>query len=120
MIARFMRFFHMSDQQVLNMPVRRFLVLNRQIATLEAEEEARAISTHHTGKPKERIEELAKIVKSNGKRKPDVGVPSSVLVTQHRDVSEVVEASEIEALRQRQKESAARLKAEREQQKAAQ
>lgn len=102
------------------MPVRRFLVLNRQISTLEAEEEARSLSVHHTSKPKERIDDLAKIIRSNGKTRKKASVPSSVLVTQHREVSELVEEDEIQQLRARQKAAAERIKAERAQQKASQ
>lgn len=39
------RFFHLTDERVLQMPVRRFFALSRQIPRLEAEETLLRVST---------------------------------------------------------------------------
>lgn len=53
-----MRFYHLSDREVLDMPISRFLVLYRQIPILEAEEELRALAVAHTSDPRRRAETL--------------------------------------------------------------
>lgn len=53
-----MRFYGMTDYEVLAMPFPRLLLLYKQIDLLEIEEEMRQLVVVHTGDPKERLEVL--------------------------------------------------------------
>ncbi len=66
MLARYKRFFHASDADMMGTPMDRFLVYYKRIPVLEAEEEIRGLLTYHHSKPGDRVEELANIIKYRG------------------------------------------------------
>jgi hypothetical protein len=107
MVAEMMRFYHLSDEQCLKMPIIRFLALSKRISVVQAEEEIRAISIQHADKPGERIKELIKRVqKDTPKRSP--GKPTAALI----DGQMVRPANDIEIERARQKAAHEKAKAE--------
>lgn len=112
MIGRYIRFYGESALAVMQMPIRRFLALHRAIPILEAEEEARALSVAHHGKPDERLRELLRIIK--GSQGVKVEATNSIQIIQS-GVGEFEDvAGNITAERERQKAAADKLKAERE------
>ena len=106
-----MRFYGMTDREVLSMPVRRFTSLYGAMEQIALEEEAQALSIHHSGKPAERMKDI--LSKLRGKN-VDVGdMPVQAMVALNTPgISVEREPGYIEQLRARQKASAERLKAE--------
>ncbi len=111
MVARFIRYFGVSDQEVMKMPARRFFVLHAKIGQLQAEEDMRAVANYHAPKPEERLKQLERIYSGKGETHANKPAASHV-----RDTPQLAQfeqqKGEILAERERQKESAERLKAE--------
>lgn len=117
MLAKFMRFYSMSDLHVLAMPVQRFLMLSRKMRQIEAEESLRALVVQHHDKPGDYSKELIGRMESDGrKRKPGaenrtrkVELPITPGVAQMES-----EPGFVERERARQKAAAEQLKAQQE------
>lgn len=100
------------------MPMSRFMALYRAISYIRMEEEALQLTIVHNNKPGERVKEIAaKLAPKDYSSDMPVG---AMLLLNTPGVRAEEEAGSILKLRERQKESAARLKAEfeREQQEA--
>ena len=100
----------MSDAECLAMPINRFVAFYKKMRHIELEEEAKQLTIVHNGKPNDRLNEiLGQLHKIEGKPSPPV---SALLLMNTPGVGVERQAGSIEALRERQKESARRLKAE--------
>lgn len=106
-----MRFFPAyTFRDVLAMRARHFFALNKQIGIILKEEEARALSITHSGKPGERIKEL--ISEINAERGIRDGRMSAIALIQ-RGEAKGVPSEVIRAQRERQKQSADAIKQDR-------
>jgi len=94
----------------MRMPASAFFALNAKITRLQAEEEAIAISVTHNGKPEDRMKELVERI-----RGIKHAAPSSAMVYQAVAGEAEFESTpgEIAALRERQRQSAEKIKQER-------
>jgi len=111
-----MRFYHMTEKQVLSMRLKRFVALYKAINHIQLEEEALQLSIVHNGKPGDRFKEIQqKLYKMASPASPPI---SSLILLATPGVGVEKEAGSIEALRARQKESNERIKREWEEQKA--
>lgn len=106
-----MRFYGLSDREVMSMPVRRFTSLYRAMEQIALEEEAQALSIHHNGKPGDRMKEILSKLRGKDVDVGDMPVQAMVLMNTP-GISVEREPGYIEQLRARQKASAERLKAE--------
>ena len=112
LFARFMRFYPAyTFLDCLAMRARQFFALNKQISVLMKEEEIRALTVHHHGKPGDRVRELISSLRSKGIGRA-AGERSSAALIAQGDVRTAA-ASDIDALRERQKETARRIKEDR-------
>lgn len=110
MLARFCRFYPAyTVAQALDMMASHFFALYDAMARIEDEEEARALTVHHAGDPQKRVNEL--VARMKGVKS---GTSAAKLVHEGHGVAAFEDtAGEIEALRERQRQSAERLKKER-------
>lgn len=112
-----MHFYHLTFDQVMDMPFTRFVVLQRCAVIIELEQEARALGVHHAGKPGDRIKDITKRLQELDKtRSENAGRTSprtSTFVVLNQGVSYEGEEGSILAERERQKAAAERLEAER-------
>lgn len=115
-----MRFYRVSDRDVLAMPWPRLIGLYRVMQKLEAEEEAKQLFLTHTSKPAEYMRSLEVRIagsNANGKRAPiGTSVPKAI---QSGVGAYEPEPGSIEAERKRQREAHERLKREWEARRAA-
>jgi len=88
-----------------------FFALNAKITRLQAEEEAIALAVTHSSKPQERLNEL--IARIKGAKDPSQSSKAIVLQAVVGEAGYEETAGEIAALRERQRQSAEKLKAER-------
>jgi hypothetical protein len=113
MLARFIRFYGVTDAEVMKMPARRFFVLHEKITQISSEEDMRALMNQH-GKPQERLKELQKI--ANGGKTPvssTTNKPSASIIHESPYAAQFeAETGDINATREQQKIAAEKLKAE--------
>lgn len=104
------RFYGLSERDCMAMPLSRFMALYGAISYLRMEEEAYQLSIIHNNDPGKRIKEIAAKLRPNDHNaQMPVG---AMLLLNTPGVRAEEEAGSILKLRERQKESAARLKAE--------
>lgn len=111
-----MRFYGMTDTECMRMPFYRFMALYRKIGHLQLEEEARQLTIVHNGDPSKRLKEIMSILRPND-HSAEIPV-GAMLLMNTPGVRAESEAGSILKLRERQKESALRLKAEYDREKA--
>lgn len=110
------RFYGMGAKECLALPVSMFMALYRAIGHLKLEEEAYLLSITHNGEPGKRVKE---IIDTINPRSRDSGMPvGAMLLLNTPGVQAEAVSGSILALRERQKESAIRLKAEFDREKA--
>lgn len=110
-----MRFYGMTDKECLSMPFSRFMALYQQINHLQLEEEAHQLVIVHHGEPGKRVKEIIALLRPND-HSAEMPV-SAMLLMNTPGVGVEQESGSILALRERQKESARRLKAEYDEEK---
>lgn len=112
MVGRFIRFYGVSDVEVLRMPARRFFVLHDKIVQLTAEEDLREFMNQH-GKPQERQKELSRLA-SGGKApvSATTNKPALAIINESPAVASQAVPGEVSEIRRIQREAAERLKAE--------
>ena len=100
-----MRFYGITDRDVLAMPFSRLLLLYQQIDMLEAEEEMHMLVTYHTGDPKDRLETLQRLVHDQQRNPRPQGKTTEQLMESPgtRLVAKYVDSEEILAERERQR-----------------
>ena len=110
-----MRFYGMTDKECMVMPFSRFMALYQEINHLQLEEEAHQLVIVHHGEPGKRVKEIIALLRPDDKN-ADMPV-SAMLLMNTPGVGVEREAGSILALRERQKASAIRLKAEYDEEK---
>ena len=112
MVGRFMRFYGVTDVEVLRMPARRFFALHDKILQLTAEEDLREFMNQHA-KPQERQKELSKL--ANGGKTPistTTNKPALAIINESPAVASQAVPGKVAEIRRVQREASERLKAE--------
>jgi hypothetical protein len=97
-------------QSIFTMRAKQFFVLNKHIGTLMYEEEARALSIHHNGKPDVRLREI--ISELNASRKIKTVAESAIGLIARGEATSVASA-DLDAERERQKANWEEMKKDR-------
>lgn len=98
---------------IMVMSARRFFAINAQIRILQAEEEAQALSVHHSGKPAERMKELGDIIRGIDFAKDRAGKSRIEMVSKGEARTEST-PGEIAAERERQRRASEEMMKDRE------
>lgn len=115
-----MRFYGLSDRQCLQMPIGRLILLYTEITPLEAEEDLRRLTIQYTANPRDYGHALQSTIEADGSTAPGPDANEKAMAVVPGLAGYEGQGGEIDAIRQRQRESAARIEREWREQQAAQ